>query len=640
MTIYKGYVPTRNKKCLSKFKDRPLASLEDVKGLDEYAGILADDVICIDIDDHDQSEKLMDIVEDLQINCQVMQTTRGRHFYFHNTGVDKCYTGTKLAIGLTADIKVGSHNSYAVVKFKGKERFIEWEAQGDSLAELPKWLLPVKTDLDLMNMEEGEGRNQALYNYILTLSRYGFSKDDSKETLRLVNKWIFRKPLKDRELNQILRDDAFPKNTFMTSKGFEHDKFGQFLINEYSIQRINGILYSYSNGIYERGAVERKMITHMPSIKAQQRSEVMKYLNLVAPETKSAEARYIAFNNGVFDVVTQTLIPFSKDIVVTNRIPWDWNPDAYDELADRTLDRIACGDPQVRTVLEECIGYPMWRRQELSKFILLVGDKANGKSTFLDMVKTMLGSENVSYLDLGELNERFSVAELAGRLANVGDDISDEFLQGKGVSILKKIVSGNSIKAEFKGQDVFFFSPYAKLLFSANEIPRTKDKTGAVLRRMVIVPFNARFTKDDADYDPYITEKLCTKSAMEYIIQLGMKGIERILLNKDFSPCDKVAKAVEEYNLSNNPVMQWLGEVNPDEDILNHPTNDVHKAYKIFCIENNYTEMSLISFSRVICQRLSMVTQQMRVGGRRQSIFVYDSQSQTHLRQGELLEGQ
>lgn len=103
-------------------------------------------------------------------------------------------------------------------------------------------------------------------------------------------------------------------------------------------------------------------------------------------------------------------------------------------------------------------------------------------------------------MDIGELDEGFSVAALAGKLANIRDDISDEFLQRRSIATFKKIVTGDRIKAEFKGENPFEFAPYAKLLFSANDIPRTKDKTGAVLRRMVIIPFNAVFSKDDPDY--------------------------------------------------------------------------------------------------------------------------------------------
>ena len=132
MMLFRGYVLTKNKKCLQKFANgEKLLTLEEARKLDEYAGILAPDTILIDVDDMEQSEILMNIIEEKQINCRVYQTTRGRHFLFRNKGVEKCGTGKKLACGLEADIKIGSKNSYSILKFKGEERFIEWEEEGE-----------------------------------------------------------------------------------------------------------------------------------------------------------------------------------------------------------------------------------------------------------------------------------------------------------------------------------------------------------------------------------------------------------------------------------------------------------------------------------------------------------------------------
>ena len=58
-----------------------------------------------------------------------------------------------------------------------------------------------------------------------------------------------------------------------------------------------------------------------------------------------------------YDIVTGELKPFSTDIVITNKIPWNYDPDAYNELADSTLNKLACGDATIRALLEECIGY-------------------------------------------------------------------------------------------------------------------------------------------------------------------------------------------------------------------------------------------------------------------------------------------
>ena len=403
-----------------------LMTYDDVKNLNEYAGLLAEDVILVDIDDKEQSEKLMDIVEDLQLNCRVYQTTRGRHFLFKNDKVDNCSTHSKLAIGLTADIKVGCKNSYSVLKFDGKERFIEWDSEVYDV--LPKWLLTVKFAPDFASMGAGDGRNQELFNYILNLQSNGFTKDECRECIRLINKYILADPLSDKELDVILRDDAFNAPIFFENKTFLFDKFAQYLKNEYHIVKINSQLHIYNNGIYDYAVniIEKKMVEKIPTLKAQQRTEVMKYLELICEDIEPSEANYIAFKNGIYDLSTDQLMPYTPDIVLTNRINHNLNFSAYNELTDKTLDKLSCNDTEIRALLEECVGYCFYRRNELGKAFVLTGDKANGKSTFLDLVKYTLCENNVSALDLRELGDRFSTAMLFSKLANIGDDIGDE----------------------------------------------------------------------------------------------------------------------------------------------------------------------------------------------------------------------
>ena len=623
--LFKGYVPTKNKKCLRKFKDKPLLSLSEVSDLTEYAGILAENIILVDIDDHDQSEILMTIVEDLQLDCRVYQTTRGRHFLFKNDNkVPQCHTGVKLVCGLTADIKVGVKNSYSILKFGGEERFIEWDVEdGHDYQTLPDFLLPLKRcDIDLLNLAEGDGRNSTLYEYILKLNQLGISKDESREILKLINKYIFKTPLDESELETLSRDEAFPKDTFIGKSGFLHDQFAQYLINEKHIVRINGQLHIYKDGVYVSGVrdIESSMVSYLPQLKSNQRTETMKYIELIAKEVEVADARYIAFKNGVYNVMTGELTDFSPDFVITNQIPWNFVPEAYSEVCDKVLNKMACQDKQVRLLLEECIGYCFYRRNEMSKAFILTGEKSNGKSTYLEMVKNVLGEGNVSSLDLAELDERFSVAEMSGKLANIGDDISDEFMQGRSIATFKKIVSGNSIKAEFKGQDVFFFSPYVKLLFSANNIPRTKDKTGAVLRRLVIIPFNAVFSEQDEDYDPYIIYKLKEQDVMEYLVRLGVEALKRIIEQRKFSYSEKVNDALKEYETENNPVLMFLDEVG-QSGIENQLTDEVYRRYKVFCIENGYSEMTKTTFSKELNRKFGLVSKMTRVDGK--AIRVY-----------------
>ena len=84
--LFKGYVPTRNKKCVVKFKDGSnIQTYEEIKNSPEYAGILGESTILIDVDDFRQSEILFNIVDDLQLRCRVYETSRGKHFLFKNT---------------------------------------------------------------------------------------------------------------------------------------------------------------------------------------------------------------------------------------------------------------------------------------------------------------------------------------------------------------------------------------------------------------------------------------------------------------------------------------------------------------------------------------------------------------------------
>ena len=191
--LFKGYVPTKDKKCLMPFKNKSpteLQTYEQVKNLPEFAGILAENIILIDVDEYEQSEILMEIVEDLQLRCRVYETTRGKHFLFKNVDADTgefiqqtCKIKTSLACGLKSDIKVGCKNSYSILKYGDKERKIIYDIfEGEDYEELPKWLLPIKNEMHFLYMESGDGRNQSLFNYILVLQSNDFSSTASQIT--------------------------------------------------------------------------------------------------------------------------------------------------------------------------------------------------------------------------------------------------------------------------------------------------------------------------------------------------------------------------------------------------------------------------------------------------------------------------
>lgn len=629
--FFKGYVETKDKKCIEKFKNRTdFKTYEQVKLLPEFAGILSEETILVDIDDFDQSEILMNIVEDLQLNCRVYATTRGKHFLFKNAGIDKCFTHCKLAIGLTADIKVGVKNSYEILKFDGKEREIIYdiyEEDGDEYQEIPKFLIPVKGKAEFMDMDAGDGRNQALFNYILTLQSADFEKEEARDVLRKINQYVLKEPLSEDELNVIMRDDAFKKPIFYKGNTFLFDKFAVFLKNNHHIIRINGQLHMYKDGIYVAGQeeIEAVMIQHLPGLNRAKRQEVMAYLNILIREsTKAAPAHIIAFRNGLYNVASDSFLEFTPDVVITNKIPWDFNRNATSEVIDNMLENVSCGDAAIRSLLEEIVGACMYRSNTLAggKAFILTGTGANGKSTYLKTLSHLMSEKNISSLDLKKLGDRFSTVMMFGKLANIGDDISNEFVTD--TSLFKKVVTGETIDAEQKGQPKFDFKPFCKLLFSANNIPRMGkgSDSQAIMRRLVIVPFNAKFKSDDPNFRPGIEDDLKGQESMEYLIQLGIQGLKRVLESKNYTTSEKVQQELEEYEERNNPLLMFMKDCEDEDfELENEPTSRVYDRYKEFCLAESLQPLSKIEFSRQMVKTFNFKIVDKKINNKKYRLF-------------------
>lgn len=638
--FFRGYVKTKNKHCTERFKDRTdLKQLNDVQDLDEYAGVLDTNTILVDLDDGEQSDILLNIVKDLKLACRVYRTTRGKHFLFYNMQIKRCSTHSTLACGLTADIKVGFANSYEVLKFGGQDRPIEWDVpQGQDYQQVPKWLFPIKGTAPFTGMKDGDGRNQAFYNYILTLQANEFSVDEIRETIRLINRYVLKDSLTDAELEVILRDEAFQKPVFYRGNTFLFDKFAGYMIQQYHIKRVNNLLHIYKDGIYQPGNayIESAMLELIPDLKRVHRKEVLDYIEIkVLENTEQAPASMIAFRNGILEIGTQQnedgsvtltedrFFPHDPEHVVTNRIEWDWNPSAFEPLLDQTLNKIACDDPAIRSLLEEAAGYALFRRNELGKAFILTGTGSNGKSTYLDTLAYMLGDRNVSSLDLKKLSDRFSTVMLFGKLANIGDDISDEFLVD--TSIFKKVVTGNRIDAEQKGMPKFEFVPYVKLYFSANNIPRMGKGRDwdAIKRRMVIIPFNAKFSRSDPDFVPFIGSKLKNQQSIEYLIRLGVEGLKRVLTERQFTESEKVQQQLDEYEESNNPILIFARECEEEGYLIeNQSVSDVYLKYAGFCNVSGMKPMSRAEFTKAIKKALNLDSAPRKIKGKSIRIFM------------------
>lgn len=628
MNLYKGYIPSSNKIPTMSFKgktSRELLTLEQVQRLPEYCGVLADDVVMVDVDTEEETKILLKIVQSLGLKCKVNKSRKGGHFLFRTDRPMVNRTRVKLAIGITADIKGGGKTSLECLKIDGVEREVLYDT-GDYQV-LPKYLTPIKSNVNLLNMCEGEGRNNALFSYILPLQQNEFSIDECRECIGVINDFVLKEPLSEDELKSVLRDGAFEKPTFFTSKGsFLFDKFARYLMKSDNIIKLNGKLYIYKDGIYECGDeyIEATMIEHIPTLSQSKRKEVLAYLNLlVKQESGLADANLIAFNNGVLNVIDDSFSDFSPEYIITNKIPHNYNPNAESELLDRVMLKLACGDETVLKLLHQAVGYCFYRRNELRKSFWLLGEKRNGKSTFLDMVQTLLGEVNVSNLDLCDIGDRFRTAELSGKLANIGDDISDEWLSN--TATFKKVVSGDVVTIERKGKDPAKLRSFSKFFFSANSLPRLgkgKD-SGAVMDRLVVIPFDATFSKDDPDYDPFIKYKLREEVVMEALIAKSIPALREVLGDQEFAQCDRVNRNMAEYEKINNPILEFYEELS-EVDYLNEPIKVVYSKYTGFCYGNNLQPMSALEFQKQMKKHFGLVIKSVEKDKRKVRVYQYE----------------
>lgn len=579
-SLFRGYVATKNKRSIDKIKNQTdFRTYEQVKELPEFGGILNDNVILIDIDNTDQAEKFLNIVESEDINSVLIRTGRGIHAYFKNTDVLNNKTATFTAVGITADMKRGN-NSYGILKLDGKERTIL--RNSETVDSLPKWLTPIKANIDFFSMGEGDGRNQELFNYILVLQSQGFTKEEIRETIRLINKYILKKPLSNSEIETILRNEAFQKPQFYKDKKFQHHIFGDYIKREEHVIKINTQLHIYYDGIYvdNRDLINRAMIRHIPAITKNQRCEALSYLDAVCEEAEMSDIQKIPVANGLLNIRNGCLEEFTPHYISKNKIPTLFNPNSYDDTLEEFMNDISCNNNALRLVIEEMIGSCLYRNNAFQTLFVLTGSGSNGKSTLLKLMSKMLGYENISSVELKDLEKTFKTAELFGKLANIGDDISSDMIRNS--SLIKKLSSGERSNVEKKGRDPFEFSNYATLIYSCNTIPMINDTQFGLLRRLKFIPFNNKFAQNMSFEEEILKQERC-----EYLLKIAVDGLKRYLANKRFTFCKEIDTARNEYEKVNNPVLAFLDDVGK-ESLLWCSTDETFLRFDSWCIRNGY----------------------------------------------------
>ena len=268
----------------------------------------------------------------------------------------------------------------------------------------------------------------------------------------------------------------------------------------------------------------------------------------------------------------------------------------YDESADcprwkAFLEEVQLEKDTIQRLQEWC-GYCLVPDVSLQRCLMLVGDGKNGKSVFLQTLREVIGSANVSSLELAEMFDRFKVGGLQGKLANICSDVDTNTVIH---TSFKKIVAGEHTVAERKHYDPFEFQPFARILFSANKFNPTRDHSEGFYRRFDIVRFQRFF--EDHERDPALLYKL--RDELPGIFNWALLGLIRMInQNMNLTHSNSMAQEHEKFRLETHPFRGFLEEcceIKTTED--GDPIGKVEKSffiekYKEWCEQNGYRMQS------------------------------------------------
>ncbi len=347
-------------------------------------------------------------------------------------------------------------------------------------------------------------------------------------------------------------------------------------------------LLAYRDGVYDGRAtalieseIEREFCEGGDASSSYLRSEVEGAIRARSYVEREAfnPAGLLNLSNGVLDLRSLALLPHDPDRRFTYKLPVSYDSKATCPTWDKFLLRVLPDDGP-RELALEAMGYTLTPTNPHQVAFILVGEGLNGKSTFLGVIRLLLGDANVAAETLQRLTDgRFSPAELWGKIANLAADIPDATVRHTGA--FKMLTGGDMISAEKKHRDPFDFVWGGKAFFSCNKLPEVDDDTLAFWRRWIVFSFPVRIT--DEEKDPELLEKL--KGELPGILNRALEALRRLEARRRFDVPATVASVREEWARRSNSLRWFLSERCQRSPTAWVTKPDLMVAYAEFCAE-------------------------------------------------------
>lgn len=288
------------------------------------------------------------------------------------------------------------------------------------------------------------------------------------------------------------------------------------------------------------------------------------------------------------------LQPHNRQHYRTTQLPVEYNPLAEAPRFNQFLREIfpsEDGEKQAQALLE-MMGYSLMAHCRHEKFIILVGNGANGKSVVLKVLEMLCGVDSVAGVQPSQFANTFQRAHLLNKLVNIVSEIE----QGAVIddAALKGITSGETTTVEHKHKDPFQMTPFATCWFGTNHMPHTRDFSDGLFRRALILKFDAVFKPELGNCDPFLLDKLAGE--MQGILNMALEAYRLALVN-GFTVPESSSLAADEWRLEADQVAQFIADDCSAGANAESIASELYAAYKSWATDNGVQRsLSMKSF--------------------------------------------